>query len=216
MYYPPLRYSLFIPAIFISHYPNIFKRQVSHKFMGKILTFTGASGSGKSSIAKSLGFPLVLSTTTRAPRPSDLPGEYEYLDRKYFDSNSFNPVEARNDFLWIKEYGGNYYSTRYDSINRALNSPENYIMILVPEVLPPLLDYAGKEKVLPFYIRSPDEAVLRSRLEKRGEREDSIERRLKESKDWDMQAGESGIPYFYITNNDALEEAVGQVKKYLQ
>ena len=77
-------------------------------------------------------------------------------------------------------------------------------------------DYAGKEKVLPFYIRSPDEAVLRSRLEKRGEREDSIERRLKESKDWDVQADESGIPYFYITNNGTLEEAVGQVKKYLQ
>ena len=124
--------------------------------------------------------------------------------------------EANNDFLWIKGYGGNYYSTRYDSINRALNSPENFIMILVPEVLPLLLDYAGKEKVLPFYIRSPDEAVLRSRLEKRGEREDSIERRLKESRDWDVQADESGIPYFYITNNGTLEEAVGQVKKYLQ
>ena len=211
MYYPPLRYSLFIPAIFISHHPNIFKRYVSNQLMGKILTFTGASGSGKSSIAKSLGFPLVLSTTTRAPRPSDLLGEYEYLDIKNFDF-----TEANNDFLWIKEYGGNYYSTRYDSINRALNSPENFIMILVPEVLPLLLDYAGKEKVLPFYIRSPDEAVLRSRLEKRGEREDSIERRLKESRDWDVQADESGIPYFYITNNDALEEAVGQVKKYLQ
>ena len=179
--------------------------------MGKILTFTGASGSGKSSIAKSLGFPLVLSTTTRAPRPSDLLGEYEYLNIKNFDF-----TEANNDFLWIKEYGGNYYSTRYDSINLALSHPENFIMILVPEVLPLLLDYAGKRKVLPFYLRSPDEAVLRSRLEKRGEREDSIERRLKESKDWDVQADESGIPYFYITNNGALEEAVGHVKKYLK
>ncbi len=184
--------------------------------MGKILTFTGASGSGKSSIAKSLGFSLVLSTTTRAPRPSDLPGEYEYIDSKYFDSKSFDSVEARNDFLWIKEYGGNYYSTRYDSINLALSRPENFIMIIVPEVLPMLLDYAGKEKVLPFYIRSPDEAVLRSRLETRGELEDSIERRLKGSRDWDLQAEGSGIPYIFITNNGAIEEAVGQVRKYLR
>ncbi|MEK6905086.1 MAG: hypothetical protein AABX24_01670 [Nanoarchaeota archaeon] len=184
--------------------------------MGKILTFTGASGSGKSSIAKSLGFSLVLSTTTRAPRPSDLPGEYEYIDSKYFDSKSFDSVEARNDFLWIKEYGGNYYSTRYDSINLALSRPENFIMIIVPEVLPMLLDYAGKEKVLPFYIRSPDEAVLRSRLETRGELEDSIERRLKGSRDWDLQAEGSGIHYIFITNNGAIEEAVGQVRKYLR
>ncbi len=194
--------------------------------MGNILTFTGASGSGKSSIAKSLDFPLVLSTTTRAPRPSDLPGEYEYLDSncfesKYFESNSFSSksfdsVEARNDFLWIKEYGGNYYGTRYDSINLALSRPENFIMILVPEVLPLLLDYAGKEKVLPFYIRSPDEAVLRSRLEKRGELEDSIERRLKGSRDWDLQAEGSGIPYIFITNNGTIEEAVEQVRKYLK
>lgn len=194
--------------------------------MGKILTFTGASGSGKSSIAKSLGFPLVLSTTTRVPRPSDLPGEYEHLDSNYFESKyfesksfcskSFDSVEARNDFLWIKEYGGNYYSTRYDSINRALSRPENFIMILVPEVLPLLLDYAGKEKVLPFYIRSPDEAVLRSRLEARGEQEDSIERRLKGSRDWDLQAEESGIPYIFITNNGTIEEAAEQVRKYLK
>src|SRR3989344_3629192 len=115
--------------------------------MGKIITFTGVSGAGKTTIAKSLGFPLILSTTTREPRPSDLAGEYEYLEQDDFDYE-----KAWGSFLWAKEYGGNHYGTKSEIVDKALASPVTHTMILVPEVLPLLLNYSGKSNVISFYI----------------------------------------------------------------
>ncbi len=179
--------------------------------MGQITTFTGASGTGKDSIARALGFSYVTSTTTRGPRPSDNPGEYEYLEQEDFHYEE----EAWNAFLWVTTHGGNYYGTKYEPINNALSRSENSTMILVPEVLPLLLAYVGKEKVMPFYIHSPGEAILRTRMEQRGDSNTSIDRRLKESRNWDEEAEKSGIPYTFITNNGMIEEAVEMVRKYL-
>ena len=181
------------------------------QIMGKIITFTGVSGAGKSTIVKSLGFPLILSTTTRESRPSDLPGEYEHLEPEDFDHE-----KAWNAFLWVNEYDGNSYGTKSEMVDQALAGPGTYTMILVPRVLPLLLDYAGPNKVLPFYIRSPPEEILLSRMEQRGNTPDSIERRLRETRAWDEQAGKSAIPYTFITNHRTIEEAVVQVKKYLK
>lgn len=179
--------------------------------MGQIITFTGVSGAGKSTIAESVGFPFVPSTTTREPRTSDLPEEYEYLERADFDHE-----KAWDAFLWVNEYDGNCYGTKSEMVDNALAGPGTYTMILVPRVLPLLLDYAGTDKVLSLYILSPPEEMLRSRMERRGNTPDSIERRLNETRAWDEQAGKSTIPYTFITNNGTIEEAVAQVKKYLR
>lgn len=177
----------------------------------KILSFTGSSGTGKSTLAKALGFPFVLSTTTRASRPSDNPGEYEYVTNDYFDE-----MKRCKGFIWSIPFGGSWYGTKYQPVNHALMSQDYSLMILVPEVVPKLLHYAGTDAVLPFYIRSPLEEVLRSRLEKRGESSETIERRLQESKRWDSETESSEIPYVFITNNGTIEGAVEQVRKYLK
>ena len=181
-------------------------------FMGKIVTFTGASGAGKSTIAQALGFPFVLSTTTRTPRVSDLPGEYEYIeiDDNVWEENGWNA------YLWIEPHAKYYYGTKREVVDRAMQDPGTSMMILIPKVLPKLLTYTGIEKVLPFYIRSPEEATLRTRMRQRGETNDSIELRLDESRKWDEQAEKSGIPYIFITNNSTIEEAVEQVRGYLK
>ncbi len=177
----------------------------------KILTFTGASGIGKSTIAKALGFPFVLSTTTRAPRPSDNSREYEYVTKDYFDE-----MKRCKGFIWSIPFGNFWYGTKHQPVNHALMSQNYSLMILVPEVVPKLLLYAGTHSVLPFYIRSPPEEVLRSRLEKRGESSETIERRLQESKRWDEEAERSGIFYVFITNNEAIGGAVKQISGYLK
>ena len=181
-------------------------------FMGKIVTFTGASGAGKSTIAQALGFPFVLSTTTRTPRVSDLPGEYEYIeiDDNVWEENGWNA------YLWIEPHAGNYYGTKREVVDRALQDPGISMMILIPKVLPKLLNYTGTEKVLPFYIRSPEESILRARMQQRGDANANIELRLQQSQAWDDQAQKSGIPYIFITNNSTIEEAVEQVRGYLK
>ena len=69
--------------------------------------------------------------------------------------------------------------------------------------------------MLPFYIRSPPEQLLRARLEKRGETSETIERRMKESRNWGGQAERSDIPYVFITNNGTIDEMAEQVRKCL-
>mgnify|MGYP001568869710 FL=1 len=187
----------------------------------KILTFTGASGSGKSTLVKFLleetGYKLIISSTTRQPRGSDLPGEYEFLAAAEFTAGAGPACDEKRsgDFLWIKEYAGNYYGTRKGVVDEALQWSYNPMMILVPEVLPNLMDYVGEDKVLQFYIRSPPEQLLRARLEKRGETSETIERRMKESRNWGGQAERSDIPYVFITNNGTIDEMAEQVRKCL-
>ncbi len=54
----------------------------------KLISFTGVSGSGKSTIVRKLledpAFHIVTSTTTRPPRESDIHGEYEYVSPAEF------------------------------------------------------------------------------------------------------------------------------------
>ncbi len=179
--------------------------------MGKIVSLTGASGAGKDAIARALRLPYLTSTTTRLPRPADWPGEYEFLDLE-----DFNEQKAWGAFVWDKEYSGNYYGTKYEIINKALTNPEYSVMTVLHEIVPLLLEYARTENVLPFYIRSPSEEVLRQRMQQRGDKSDSIERRLKENRDLDWQVENSDLPYIFITNNGTIEEAVGKVKEYLK
>lgn len=178
----------------------------------KIVTFTGASGTGKSTLVKELlkdshAFRLVTSTTTRPPRSSDLPGEYEY----------WTPQQMEKDaslFIWKTEYAGNFYGTRYRVLNDACELPQTSLMILVPKVLPDLLAYLHQQ-VLPFYVRAPDEDILRLRLLRRGDDPESIERRLQTILDWEREATSGRIPYRMITNNGTIDEGVQQVKEYL-
>ena len=179
----------------------------------KIVTFTGVSGSGKSTIVKELlqesdHFRLITSTTTRPPRSSDLPGEYEY----------WTPEQMEEDaslFIWKTEYVGHQYGTRYRVLNDAFVSPPTSLMILVPEVLPVLLHHYGSY-VLPLYVRAPPEDLLRVRLLRRGDNPESIEQRLQTIPNWERQATEWKIPYRMITNNGTIDEVVKQVKRELE
>jgi len=183
--------------------------------MGKFLTFTGASGVGKTTLVKELlkdpQFSLVTSITTRNSRPSDLPGEYEYVTDAKFDW-----LKCWNAFVWNFPYCENQYGTTYESVNEAVKSPLYSVMILVPHAVSELRRYLKNEEALSsFYIRTPEDAVLRSRLEQRGEMRSTIEQRLEQSKGGDELAEKSGIPYTFITNNGTIEEVVTRVKGYL-
>ncbi len=169
-----------------------------------IVTITGPSGAGKSSIAKRLleldpTMQLVVSLTSRAPRPSDLPGEY----RSRITMDEFNYRSRFNEFLWLVETHGSWYGTLTVSVSEALRSPSPSLMILVPEVLKLLYDHIGSEGgILPFYILSPSRKELHRRLEKRGDDEKAIRRRIGDCKKWDKEAGKSNIPYIFIPNKD--------------
>ncbi len=175
--------------------------------MVRIVTITGPSGSGKTTIARELlhknpDWKLVLSLTTRKPRDSDLPGEY----RCGVSSEEFRKREQLKEFLWIVSAHGNRYGTLRRCVDSALAAKHISLMLLTPDAVPILLDYAPG-KVISFFIIPPDDAILRVRLEKRGEDPATIERRIADCKKWHQEALASRIPYLYITNCGPVEEA---------
>lgn len=183
-----------------------------------LITFSGASAVGKSSVAQLLlkssdVYQLLLSTTTRPPRATDLPGEYEYLSSEEF--------QQRQDFLWQTEVHGNHYGTSKKLLDEAINSSKQSILILIPQVLGTLRKYL-KEQGVPnrsrylrsYYILSPLGPILRERLQQRGDSPEVIEKRLQDCRDWDSQARESPFPYVYVTNNGTLLETLDEIQSW--
>lgn len=182
----------------------------------KILTLTGASGVGKSTIVrKFLGGnregKLIRSFTTRLPRDSDIPGEYEY-------NLSPDVFKDKERFLWVVQAHGNMYGTTKDSVREALLSEVPHLMILTPDAVPLLRvaadEVGGMDGIVSFYVISPDEEELRRRLRERGDADPLIEKRINDCKRWDSEALASDIPYVFIQNNEmnvGVERVVQQM-----
>src|ERR1035437_3319491 len=107
-----------------------------------ILSITGPSGVGKTTLMHNLlqrlpnAVPLT-SVTTRAPRPSDEPGEYEYVSNDEFDA-----IAKSGAFLWEARAYVNRYGTRKAIIDEALASTKLYIPVLVIDAVTTLHAYA--------------------------------------------------------------------------
>ncbi len=176
----------------------------------KIMTITGASGAGKTSIASELlrlkpDRKLVISLTTRDPRPSDLPGEYRC-------NVPIAEFEESTKFIWVVSAHSNRYGTLLESVNTALAEETLRAMILVPEAVGLLRKHTKTKRegsVLSFYLLSPPEEELRRRMKLRGEDEATIEKRIKDCKEWDEEARRSDTPYIFVSNNVDKEAEIG-------
>lgn len=184
----------------------------------RIVTITGPSGVGKTSVAKKLlelksGSRLVISLTTRNSRTSDLPGEY----RCNVAPEDFSASEK---FLWVVQAHGNTYGTLKSSVDEALALNQLSLMLLVPEAIKILREYADaqdKRNALSFYILSPSERELRRRMEARGENAEFVAKRIADCKKWDGEAKRSNIPYIFLSNEEpevGIEKAAREILKY--
>ncbi len=186
-----------------------------------ILTLTGASGAGKTTIAKellqrlSVDAQMVPSYTIRKfrkPRPTDLPGEYKHISRFRFWL-----LKKIGAFLWTAYPHGNSYGTTKRWVIKALKDDNTiYIMILLSDAIKKLNEFAEKtycsSQVFSFYILSPEREILKERLRSRGDDEGEIEKRLKDCIKWDSEAKTSGMPYEFVKNDSTIEAVTTEVK----
>lgn len=155
----------------------------------KLVTLTGPSGVGKTSVLKELlkfknpEFAPVTGTTTRAPRPTDLPHEYEYVSDGEFDN-----LKKRGEFLWDVDLPGRRHGTRKIHVNNALNDSKIGVMILVPSVVRLLRRYVygvcSDECVRSYYLMGVSEKELRERMQRRGDPSEMIEAMIRDGRDW--------------------------------
>ena len=171
-----------------------------------LLTITGPSASGKTSLARALitriqGSTMMQSVTTREARPSDLHGEYEYVSPEQFAE-----IETAGSFLWTVDVYGNRYGTRKEAASSA--AEENGIVFAILTVaatktLHAYLKEIGKEEeIQSVYLDIADEDLLRMRLQKRGDTKESIDLRIEQSRTWAEERDQSGLPYIIYDAGD--------------
>ena len=185
-----------------------------------IITISGASGAGKTTIEKSLlnklnNAEVVVSITTRDRRENDNPNEYKYISKLWF-----RLLDKLGSFLWTVNIHGNWYGTLKSSVKKALKQYDKIsLMILVPDRVKNLLDYArergSEEFVLSFYILSPSSEILKKRLQDRGDSEFEIAKRIKDCEKWDAEALASDLPYIFVRNDDEVENTVENIISYI-
>jgi guanylate kinase len=171
---------------------------------GRILVISGPSGSGKSSIINYLlaeieNAVLSVSTTSREMRK----GEVDGIDYNFVSKNDFQQLINEDKFLEYEEVHGNFYGTRKDMVEDALE----FGKLLIFDV-----DTRGKISIDKFFhditvsifITTPSKDILEERLRKRGtESEEKIQIRLKNAVS-EMEY----LPHFdYFIVNDDLEKA---------
>ena len=181
----------------------------------RILTLSGASGSGKTTIARELlknkefstsAFRLIESFTTRQPRTSDLIGEYVYVNQE-----SFEKIKSGSAFIWTTSVRESSYGTLRNSIDLALCSDYRIsLMLLVPETVKILYDYFPKKHNLlrSLFVETAPEIISRRMA---SEDPKVVAKRLNDQRDWKAQMMETGVRFETISNNGELGETIKMV-----
>ena len=182
----------------------------------KLITFTGASGVGKTVIARPLleQFPLfgwLESITTRDIRPTDFPYEYVHISQEEF----LRWISQEKFVEWVQVHGNDYYGTLKESLDRVLcDTKKVHLKTIDPIGLEKVYAYAP-DAIVPFYVLSPSEEILRQHLADRGESQETIQKRIHNCRKWDSDAKASSIPYVFVENKKTVYDAVIHITAYL-
>lgn len=183
--------------------------------MGKIITISGVSCSGKTTLRDYLFLSgncrLVESVTARAPRDRDRNGEFLYLSKEEFAQK-----EAAQEFLWVTPLvHGARYGTLKKSIDDAVASNKTSLMVITIGSVPDLVSYVGNSaEIVALHILSPGPKILRERMRERGETPHAMEKRISEGQDWDFQAQmfAEDCPIQLISNTGTLIDFLTEAK----
>ena len=179
---------------------------------GLLLVISAPSGGGKGTILQELfaqdeNLRLSVSATTRGPRPGEEHGkQYYFLSREEFEG-----LIQEGKMLEHAEYVGNYYGTPRQPVEDWMD--QGHDVVLEIEVK----GGAQVKQLMPegvsIFILPPSMKVLEKRLRGRGtEDEETIQKRLAKAREEIPHAKD----YDYIVYNDALEDAVSDLRAIIK
>ncbi|MBK7743485.1 MAG: guanylate kinase [Betaproteobacteria bacterium] len=174
---------------------------------GNLFVVAAPSGGGKTSIVNALlegdaGIRLSVSYTTRRPRP----GEQDGVHYHFVDEAKFMALLAAGEFLEHAHVHGNWYATSSQWLRGQVDAGHDVLLEI---------DWQGAAQVrglIPsavlVFILPPSLAVLRERLEKRGQdSSEVIARRLDAAQEEMRHCGE----FDYVIINQDFATAVADL-----
>jgi guanylate kinase len=141
-----------------------------------IFVFTGPDGSGRKTVADSVGSTLgltkVLSYATRKPRPGEVNGQ----DYHFITPELYEALDASCDFIESVTINNNRYGLRENDISRSFQNNGCIYLILNPEGAEILKQTYG-DHVIRLFIYA-DRQTVEERQREEGQSEDIIADRL--------------------------------------
>lgn len=175
---------------------------------GTLFIISAPSGAGKTSLVKKLvadepDLVVSVSHTTRKMRP----GEQNGVDYHFVDQASFETMIEHSAFLEHARVFDNFYGTSQQHVEKQLLVGNDVILEI---------DWQGARQVRrlitdcqSIFILPPSSAVLRQRLESRGQDDKSvIDRRMQDAVNEMSHYAE----FDYMVVNDDFEEALQQLR----
>ncbi|MBQ3511392.1 MAG: guanylate kinase [Bacilli bacterium] len=186
---------------------------IRHKNTGQLIVISAPSGSGKGTIINRLlendntNRWLSVSTTSRMPRPIDIPGvTYNFVTREEFED-----LIKEDFFIEYTNYAGNYYGTPKEAIKKKLDSGIDVILEIEIE------GASNIKKLVPealfIFIMPPSLKTMVKRLQNRKtESKDKIIERFRQA----YKEVNQVTQYNYVVVNDDLDEAVNKVESIIK
>ena len=170
---------------------------------GSLFIISGPSGTGKGTVCSELvkyeNIFLSISATTRDRRVGEKDGETYF----YTTKEQFEDMIKKDMMLEYAVYGGNYYGTPREAVEKMLEDGKNVILEI--EVQGALKVKEKMPEAVMIFIVPPSIKELRERLLKRGrEGAEEIEMRIETAK-WEFSQCSK---YDYVLVNDELESCV--------
>lgn len=177
---------------------------------GALLIISAPSGAGKTTICRKLlarrkDLHYSVSCTTRAPRPGEKNGKaYTFLTREEFKRKI-----SHNEFLEWAMVHDEYYGTPRRYVEDVIKKGDNVIMAI--DVQGAMSIRRKHPSAILVFVLPPSLDALKSRLAARRDAQDSVAKRLANSRG-ELAAAKD---YDYVVVNDDLEKAVDQIDAIL-
>lgn len=186
---------------------------IKQKKNGQLIVISAPSGSGKGTIIENLLKNdsatrwLSVSTTSRMPRPIDIPG----VTYNFVTAEEFEELIKEDYFIEHTKYAGNYYGTPKEAIKKKLDEGIDVILEIEIE------GASNIKKLIPealfIFIMPPSLKTMVKRLQgRKTESKDKIIERFRRA----YQEINQVTQYNYVVVNDDLEEAVAKVEAIIK
>lgn len=175
---------------------------------GLVLFVSGSSGVGKNTLIHGLlakeGYKFISSYTTRAPRESDAPNQYQYISVAEFEAKI-----KSNEILEYDIFNEHYYGTSRKMFIDGLNEANVVLKDITVLGHKNIVEKMGDEVNLLSVFLTEDKKVLKQRLIDRGEKPEKIKARLSLYKKEQAQI----VEYDYLIKNTVYLKSLEKMEK---
>lgn len=172
----------------------------------QMVVLMGPSGCGKSTLeayARELGYPVIISNTTRPPRGKEINGIHYYFVPKV----EFDTLELVEN----NKYGEHFYGISRAEVDRNFAISDTIVAVAEINGVKQLKEALPDELVIVFVTLPMDE--MERRMRERGDSEENVQSRLQRA--IDEKEHEHGWIADYTIENWDLEESKTRIRNIL-